>query len=37
VAGLATILALLTAAVVNLVRARAHRAALLRRKRELGG
>ncbi len=37
VTGLATILALLTAAVVNLVRARAHRAALLRRKRELGG
>lgn len=32
-----TILALLVAAIVNLVRASGHRAALLRRKRELGG
>jgi hypothetical protein len=37
IAGLTTVLVLLAAAIVNLVRARAHRAALLRRKRELGG
>jgi hypothetical protein len=34
---LTTVLALLALATVNLLRARAHRAALLRRRRELGG